>query len=37
MKIKHLPASVLKVLKNKLIGLRDDASNEARITETYGL
>ena len=36
-KMEHMPASVLKVLRNKLIRLRDDAWNEARVAETRSL
>jgi DnaK suppressor protein len=35
--MKHLPAPVVKILKDKLIRLRDDASNEACIAESRGL
>ncbi|CAM5209797.1 RNA polymerase-binding transcription factor DksA [Castellaniella defragrans] len=35
--MKHLPAPVLKILKDKLMRLRDDASNETCIAESRSL
>jgi DnaK suppressor protein len=37
MKMRSLPGSVLKVLKDRLIRLRDTALDEARTAETRGL